>query len=79
MPGLLEAFPGLYNDAIDADRECSNIILVPSEAVLKAFIKALKEFGAGKMCFASNVPLTLMKVALAKFDVVPEELSEHEN
>lgn len=67
--------PGLYDAAIKIAQQFPNINLVATEADPKAIKRAIKVLGATRVCYGSDEPFTLMKVALAVFKVLLEELS----
>lgn len=66
--------PGLYDAAIKIVQQFPNIYIVATEADPKAVIKAIRVLGANRVCYGSDEPFTPMKIALAVFKVLLEDL-----
>ena len=69
----------LSNAAIEMAEECPNLILIGSAVRARAILRAIRELGAGRVCFGSDTPFELMHVEVAKYhalldgEITPEE------
>ncbi len=58
------------NAAIEMAQEYPNITLVGSAVRTRPILKAIKTLGARRVCFGSDTPFELMRVALAKYNAL---------
>jgi hypothetical protein len=70
--------PGLYDAAIRIAKQYSNLYLVGSEADPKAILRAIRELGANRICYGSDCPFSIMKISLATYTALLEDVSEEE-
>ena len=61
---------GLHDAAIQVCKECPNIYPAASESNPKAIVKAIKELGAERVLFASDIPFTLGYTDVAVFEAI---------
>ena len=70
--------PALYDAALRAAKECSNIYMVASECCGEALENAIRTLGADRVMYASDTPFVAMKYGWAQIKVVLEDFSEEE-
>lgn len=71
-------FPGLYDSAIKITEQFSNIYIIGTEADPEAIINAIQVLGAKRVCYGSDAPFSLMRIAKTIFQVLLEDFSEKE-
>ena len=70
--------PALYDAALRAAKECSNICMVASECSGEAIENAIRTLGADRVMYASDTPFVAMKYGWAQIQAVLEDFSEEE-
>ena len=72
-------FPNMSRAAIEAALECPNMTMIGSAIGSYAILNAIRQLGAGRVCFGSDTPFEPMHVELAKYNALLDgELSEEE-
>jgi predicted TIM-barrel fold metal-dependent hydrolase len=71
--------PDLGRAAIELAREHDNVTLIGSEINPACILNAVRELGAGRVCFGSDTPFALMHVCVAMYEaMLAGEVSEDE-
>ena len=66
------AFADLSHAAIEMARECPNLTLIGSSVRHVAVLSAIRELGAGRVCFGSDTPFALMHVEVSAYRALLE-------
>jgi len=64
------AFADLSNAAIEIAQEYPNLTLIGSAVRSIPILKAIKTLGSPRVCFGSDTPFELMRVAVAKYNAL---------
>lgn len=72
------AFPDLSNAAIEIAQEHSNLVMIGSNVRSVPILKAIKILGSSRVCFGSDTPFELMRVEVARYKALLEEVSEED-
>jgi predicted TIM-barrel fold metal-dependent hydrolase len=72
------AKPDLSAAAIEIAQEHPNLTLIGSSIRAVAILKAIKQLGSTRVCFGSDTPFALMRVEVAMYNALLDELSERE-
>ena len=68
--------PDMSNACIEMARECPNIYLIGSQISFVAVLKAIKELGAERVCYGSDMPYDSMRAfAAAYLALLKDEVS----
>jgi uncharacterized protein len=70
--------PALARSAVEAARECPNIVLIGSEIDERYILDAIYQLGAARVCFGSDSPFNLMHVRVAMYQAMLSDLSPQE-
>jgi len=68
--------PSLHRSAIETASRYPNITLIGSAIDELPILSAIRQLGAGRVCFGSDSPFLLMHVQLAKYRALLEEFDE---